>query len=204
MTNTPTYFLEISSHINCPLYSSGDQLALSDTSMQLPPGKATCLILARDITELLLLLKNNDPDTSGNRLYSCSGCQGIIKLRQVESPAYQEWQNHSAAAIGFSGQLQTLPPEELMQAINMNHKTGTLKLVFPQGTATVSFHDGAVVDAVCNHKKKAEAFFAILTERKGFFQFSADLAAQENGLSPIGDFMNLLMEGLQHMDEEEL
>lgn len=200
MTSSTKYFMSISHQINCPLYQSGEQLILSDRSLHLPAGKSACLILVRDLTELLFLLKENPPTDTNEHLFSCSGCQGIIKFKQIKPHEVHVEQKE----IGFSGYLEALPPEELMQTINMNQKSGLLILSYSSMQASVSFKNGNVVSACHGDNKDVEAFFRILAEKNGFFQFSQNQTSlEEVNNTPIGDFMNLLMEGLQKIDEDE-
>ena len=77
----------ISDNINCPLYVEGERMALTDRTFSCPDGKEVCLILVRDVTQLLFgLLKEEGGgkavDTT--RKYSCSGCTGLIKFVRVE------------------------------------------------------------------------------------------------------------------------
>ena len=86
----------------------------------------------------------------------------------------------------------------------MNQKTGLLFLIFTDDNASITFKDGAVVAAQHGSKQNTEAFFSILAKRQGIFQFyenHPDL--DEVGDDAIGDFMNLLMDGLQKIDEQD-
>lgn len=50
---------------NCPLYELEDNLVLSERSLAFPEGKESCLILVRELTQLLFELM----DTSGPNDY---------------------------------------------------------------------------------------------------------------------------------------
>ncbi len=80
---------EIVEQNNCPLYVAGECLTLSDRAIGCPEGKEVCLILVREMTELLfVLLKKKSVDGQGeqdHRLYTCSGCTGLIKFRRVRN-----------------------------------------------------------------------------------------------------------------------
>jgi len=75
----------IAEKINCPLYKAGERMELTDRTFSCPEGKEVCLILVRDMTQLLFeLLKQKEgksPDVT--RIYSCSGCTGLIKFQLV-------------------------------------------------------------------------------------------------------------------------
>ncbi|MEW6520538.1 MAG: DUF4388 domain-containing protein [Thermodesulfobacteriota bacterium] len=66
----------------CPLYALDDRLELTDKALLPPQDKAVCLILAREMTELLFaLLSQNKDGYDPEKLFSCSGCSGLIKFR---------------------------------------------------------------------------------------------------------------------------
>lgn len=82
-------FFEIAEDINCPLYESGEFMQLSEKTFSCPTGKEVCLILVRDMTQLLFTLLN-DAGRGNNgistKVHSCSGCTGLIKFRQTTEP----------------------------------------------------------------------------------------------------------------------
>ncbi len=81
---TFTFFFEIIEDNNCPLYNLGECFRLTDKSFSAPENKEVCLILVREMTELLFVLMGQDgtADLQKNRkIYSCSGCSGLIKFR---------------------------------------------------------------------------------------------------------------------------
>ncbi|MBR9981887.1 MAG: cyclic nucleotide-binding domain-containing protein [Desulfatitalea sp.] len=102
---------------------------------------------------------------------------------------------------GMTGTLSQMPPVELLQTLNYNQKTGTLKLNLSKGPATILFRGGAIVQAVYGPTMDKFAFFSILGEKQGRFQFVPGLTEQEMALPELGMFMELLMEGLRKMDE---
>jgi len=101
---------------NCPLYELSDILQLSDKALVPPPGKPVCLILAREMTELLFSLiaqKGGEPDF--DKLYSCSGCSGLIKFKRQSG----EVKNQEEAASPMSLIIGTAPdlPLDLMDGL---------------------------------------------------------------------------------------
>lgn len=62
----------------CPLYVEGDEFKLSGKSLVAPYGKASCLILVRDITEVLL--RYECIDSTSRYVFDCSGCTGLARL----------------------------------------------------------------------------------------------------------------------------
>jgi CRP/FNR family cyclic AMP-dependent transcriptional regulator len=66
---------------SCPLYDEGELLNLSDRTISCPEGKEVCLILVRDMTELLFsILAGSGTSDSGTKVFNCSGCSGLIKF----------------------------------------------------------------------------------------------------------------------------
>ena len=76
---------EIVEQSNCPLYKVGECFTLTERAVRCPPKKEACLILVREMTELLfefLQRRHNDPSEVTVKIYTCSGCSGLIKFRQ--------------------------------------------------------------------------------------------------------------------------
>ena len=105
-------------------------------------------------------------------------------------------------ASGMTGKLSELPPTELFQTFNTNQKTGVLSMNLSKGAAELSFNEGSLVRAEYDGKQEKEAFFDMLSETKGRFKFIPGLAPKDEKALEIGDFMWLLMEGLNKIDED--
>jgi hypothetical protein len=103
---------------------------------------------------------------------------------------------------GMTGTLSQMPPVELFQTLNYNLKTGVLKLNLSRGPATFLFRNGAIVQAQYGRKNGKSAFFSVLGEKKGRFQFLPGLTENEMNMPELGMFMELLMEGLRKLDEQ--
>jgi hypothetical protein len=106
-------------------------------------------------------------------------------------------------ASGMAGRLSDMPPSELAQTLNLNQKTGKLSLTLPGGPAELIFRNGDLVRARYNDGEGQEAFFSILSESEGRFQFHPKLSEEEESLPLIGAFMEILLEGLRRIDEAE-
>jgi CRP/FNR family transcriptional regulator, cyclic AMP receptor protein len=103
---------------------------------------------------------------------------------------------------GMTGTLLQMPPVELFQTLNYNQKTGTLKLNLSKGPAIVLFRGGTLIQARYGRSNGKPAFFNILGETQGRFQFVPGLTEREMTMPELGMFMELLMEGLRKLDEE--
>jgi CRP-like cAMP-binding protein len=104
---------------------------------------------------------------------------------------------------GMVGRLSEMPPVELVQTLNQTQKTGVLTLHLSKGSASVLFRDGELIRARYGEKKDSEAFFEILGEKGGRFKFIPGLPPDAEEDSPVGEFMSLLMEGLNRIDEAD-
>ncbi|HID03341.1 MAG TPA: DUF4388 domain-containing protein [Desulfobacterales bacterium] len=78
-------FFKIIADNNCPLYERGELLTLSDKALSCPENKPTCLILVREMTNILFSLLDSGPVQDGGekKVYSCSGCTGLIKFDHI-------------------------------------------------------------------------------------------------------------------------
>lgn len=73
---------------NCPLYKVDERLHLSDKTLSCPKGKEMCLILVRDLTELLFKFLQQQPlglDNYAGTVFNCSGCNGLIKFSLIQA-----------------------------------------------------------------------------------------------------------------------
>lgn len=104
---------------------------------------------------------------------------------------------------GMNGELSEISIVDLFQLINSSQKTGTIKLVLNNGKATVFFKDGQIISASFNTLQNQEAVFALLEVRNGQFHYTKGVPEELDNTSPIGDFMAMLMEGVQRLDEQQ-
>lgn len=104
-------------------------------------------------------------------------------------------------ASSMIGRLSEMPPSELFQVLNNNGKTGALVLDLAGGTAQLWFREGQLVKARYGDLEDLDAFFAVLSNREGRFRFKPGLPPEALTSQPLGDFMWLLMEGVNRIDE---
>lgn len=102
---------------------------------------------------------------------------------------------------GMTGTLDQMPPAELFQTLNYNQKTGTLRLNLSKGPAELIFRSGGILEAHYGQAKGKAAFFSIIKEKEGRFNFIPGLTEKSMAKPEIGMFMELLMEGLRMLDE---
>jgi CRP/FNR family transcriptional regulator, cyclic AMP receptor protein len=349
------FVFEIEAEKNCPLYAVGERLLLTEKTLACPQGKEVCLILVRDMTELLFkLIQKSDACFSEKEktIFNCSGCQGLIKfslvppdtirrvtatggagtvaaiglhgkltersmhswpllefippeeiaamsghLREISvlegsvlikkgeknlnlysimegefrvedgdlhlatltegdlcgemsylgadvavstvlatknskvlaiagdvfgrlfgnNPAVQSFmaqllavrlrRTNAARAKDFescmSGRIDKIVPAELLQIFHMHQKTGVLTLEFSPGSGSVVFREGGIIGAEYCGLRDDEAVFKILTKKNGRYRFTTGLNQKHMQAPEIGDFMMLLMEGVQRVDEDQ-
>lgn len=104
-------------------------------------------------------------------------------------------------ASGMSGNLSEISATELMQALNMTQKTGVLTLNFPKGDAQIFVRGGDIIHAEFQETKGETAFFEILTQKRGNFKFNPGLPPNEMNAPKMADFMYLMMEAMNRIDE---
>ncbi|MDJ0622880.1 MAG: DUF4388 domain-containing protein [Desulfocapsaceae bacterium] len=68
---------------NCPLYTLEDIFVLNEKSIAFPEGKESCLILVRELTQLLFQMLGEKGEPNFKKKYTCSGCTGLIKFQQI-------------------------------------------------------------------------------------------------------------------------
>jgi CRP-like cAMP-binding protein len=103
---------------------------------------------------------------------------------------------------GMVGKLSEMRPTELFQTLHQNQKTGILSLQLPKGSAMLAFRDGGLIRAKYDKLEGINAFFELLKQEDGRFKFLPGLPPEDMNIPELGDFMWLLMEGLNKIDEE--
>ena len=104
---------------------------------------------------------------------------------------------------GMTGGLAEISIVDLFQLINSGKKTGVVELILDQGKAYVLFQNGEIVHARFLKLRSEEAVFALLAIKKGHFTYTKGIPGEQKKMPTIGDFMALLMQGLQRIDELE-
>jgi hypothetical protein len=191
----------------CPFYSKGDFLVLTDNAVIPPIGCPACLILVREMTELLFsLMPHVETDFVEHRdkIFSCGGCTGLVKFQLGETPQNVGETDEGNGEVVMSGRIDAISPAELLQVFHMHRKTGKLLLYMDGGTARVTFRDGGIIAARLGDLDNQEAIYAMIAEKRGHFRFLPGLPSPLMKAREIGDFVMILMEGLKRLDKEGL
>ena len=102
----------------------------------------------------------------------------------------------------MSGNLSEISITELLQALNMTQKTGVLTLNSAKGASRIALREGNIVHAEFKGMTGKETFFEIVKQKRGNFKFKPGLPPNEMNASKIADFMYLMMEAMNRIDEE--
>jgi CRP/FNR family transcriptional regulator, cyclic AMP receptor protein len=106
-------------------------------------------------------------------------------------------------ASGMTGELSEIAPVDLFQLINAARKTGTIDITPDKGRGMVFFREGEIVYAGYQKLRKKEAVYAIMGLKSGNFSYIKGIPDLLDNAPPLGDFMGLMMEGVQHIDENQ-
>lgn len=106
-------------------------------------------------------------------------------------------------ASGMTGELSEIAPVDLFQLINAARKTGTIDISPDEGRGMVFFREGEIVYAGYRKLRKKEAVYALMGLKKGHFSYTKGIPDVLDNASPLDDFMRIMMEGVQYMDENQ-
>ena len=122
----------------------------------------------------------------------------LLSKRLAES----NLQRTEASRSCISGDLLQMPGIELLQALELSHKSGLLTLTLPKGSAQILIKHGNLIRADYCNKSGKEAVFEILKEREGRFNFSPDIPEDTLDTPEIGSLMEILLDASRMIDEE--
>jgi hypothetical protein len=188
----------------CPFYTVDNSLILTENAVILPVGAPACLILLREMTELLFELLPHEQDDfvqQRKKVLTCGGCTGLIKFKLGVTPHKINESGDAGGEVVMSGRIDAILPPELLQVFHMHQKTGKLLMDMEGGSARVTFREGGIIAARYGELDNQEAIFGLMSETQGYFRFLPGLPAPLLQAREIGDFMMILMEGLKRLDE---
>jgi hypothetical protein len=88
---------------------------------------------------------------------------------------------------------------EILQLLNLSHKSGTLTVRQGSRHALVHLRDGQVVEATCEGRTGAEVIYQLLGWREGEFDFGRTLRPVTRTVHDSTE--GLIMEGMRRLDE---
>lgn len=104
---------------------------------------------------------------------------------------------------GMSGELNEIGMVELFQLIHSSQKTGTVELLLNDAKAVIFFGEGELLRVSYRGLFDKAALFALLAKKEGHFTYTKGIPSDIEGREPFGNFMGLIMEGVQYLDEQE-
>ena len=102
---------------------------------------------------------------------------------------------------GMAGELSQMSATELLQALELSQKSGTLTLALPEGSAQLHLKSGNLIRADYGSRAGKEAVYKILMEKEGRFTFNPDLAEDQSDVPRLGSLMEILLEASKMIDE---
>jgi len=127
----------------------------------------------------------------------------LFLLRMLVDRAQTATLRSGNITSGMTGDLTEIPAVDLFQLINSSQKTGRIDLILDMGKAAVWFKDGEIVQANFLKLRDKDAVFALLGVKNGHFSYTRGVPDELENLPSIGDFLGILMEGLQRIDEDQ-
>ncbi len=111
-------------------------------------------------------------------------------------------QRADETSSGMSGDLSQMPVAELLQALDLSQKTGTLVLSLSEGPARLLMKSGKLIEASYCDKAGKEAVIDIIKESDGRFKFSPEFPQDHLDTPEIGSLMEILLDSSRLIDEE--
>jgi DNA-binding response OmpR family regulator len=121
-------------------------------------------------------------------------------LRRTEAAAVRAAPTGAAGGDwDLSGRLSAMPAHELMQSLQVNQKSGVLRVTTGFGQGEIYFDGGAVVHASFEGIDGAEAVYLLFALDEGQFDFRGGVKATKRTVE--ASTPSLLLEGMRRMDE---
>jgi len=98
---------------------------------------------------------------------------------------------------GMTGKLSEINAADLFNLVNSARKTGAIHLSLKEGKAVLFFRDGEIIYARFQKHRQKEAVYALLGAQNGHFSYARGIPKELENSPPIGDFVVLMMEGMQ-------
>ena len=103
----------------------------------------------------------------------------------------------------MAGDLSEMPPEDVMQTMHMNQKTGELHFWMGRVKAKVLFNQGEIIQAEYGRESGRQVIAKICQNRAGKFKFSPNLPPEAEKLEILGSFMAILIGALKDIDDSQ-
>jgi response regulator RpfG family c-di-GMP phosphodiesterase len=107
---------------------------------------------------------------------------------------------NQASAGGVAGSLSEMSLPDLVQILSHGRKSGQLKLTIGQHVGEIHFSEGEIYNAMFDHLRGEEAFFAMVKHRDGSFVLNPDFRPDARVIQMTAEM--LLLEGMRRLDED--
>ena len=101
----------------------------------------------------------------------------------------------------MTGDLSEMPPEDVMQTMHINEKTGVLNFRMAGVNAKVFFNQGEIIHAQYGQETGKQVIAKICQTRAGKFNFSPKLPPEAEKMEALGNFMAILISALKDVDD---
>ena len=155
-------------------------------------------------------LKDGDKIRVGNRVFTfMEEAEAIVKKlylkkreeRHTGVTEILDVEKMMAPSSGFAGSLSDFGLPELVQALDLNKKTGKLSVVSDRGRGAMMIRDGQIAAAEIGALKGEDAVYEMLVLEAGFFEFESGEIVCEREIETKTN--QLLMEAFRRIDESK-
>jgi CRP/FNR family transcriptional regulator, cyclic AMP receptor protein len=101
----------------------------------------------------------------------------------------------------MTGKLADIRPADLLHMINSARKTGAVHLSLKEGKALIFFREREIVFARSQKHRQKKAVYALLDTKKRTLQLHEGHSKGIGKVAAIGEFMVLMMDGMQRFNE---
>jgi len=188
-------------------------LIISDVMMPQMDGIELCWMIRENseipLVPFIFLTSFDDPEMeikgfrAGADEYLSKPIDRKLLLRRVEellerSQNVKKIENSSEKQKGFSGDLHDLSLVEVVQMLNLNKKTGRLK-IDGNISGTIYVKEGQLWYAKSDKNEGEAAMYELVPLEEGTFQFNSEKVDVERNVQ--NSTMNVIMEACRIMDE---
>lgn len=188
-------------------------LVVADIGMPGMDGYELCSRLRRDramrtIPFIFLTARDQEEDRVkarkvGSDDFLTKPCPSERLLQRIETlmDRIQQARRMSLEQIGTAGRLDDVDLMDMIQALELEQRTGALVLSHGERTATLYFRDGVIVDADIRSPKREEPLYVLLGWKTGRFLFLPDTVPERMPIT--ASLAHLLFQDLQALEEHE-
>ncbi len=123
----------------------------------------------------------------------------ILRRSDAASAPHEGPRGAPKEGFDLSGNLSKHPPHELIQSLQVNHKTGVLRVESQFGQGEIYFEKGSVTHGTFGGIDGEEAIYLLFALEDGTFDFLSSAKAAVKSITC--NTSQLLLEGMRRMDD---